>query len=47
MREKYKEAFQDYKQCLALDSPGAQRQLQGVIKMLEQSGEGAWVRKNR
>jgi hypothetical protein len=47
MREKYKEAFSDYKAAVKLGYPAAQRGYQGMIKMIEQSGEGAWVRQNR
>ena len=47
MREKYKDAFNDYKRAVKLGAATAQRGLQGVIKMLEQSGEASWVRQNR
>ena len=47
MREKYKDAFADYKAAVKIGVPNAMTSLTQVISTLEQFGEGSWVRKNR
>lgn len=47
MRERYKDAFLDYLAATKIGTSGAQKRLQQVSKILEQSGESAWVRKQR
>mmetsp|Transcript_11028 Transcript_11028/g.32957 ORF Transcript_11028/g.32957 Transcript_11028/m.32957 type:complete len:473 (+) Transcript_11028:3-1421(+) len=49
-REKFRDAFNDYQACVLQkqkNEQNARRGLREVIKMLEQMGEGSWVRKNR
>jgi hypothetical protein len=49
-REKFQDAFTDFQQCVLLKASNeraGRHGMQEVSKMLEQMGEGSWVRKNR